>query len=640
MISENMKHILKLILIITAVFLTGYFLEEAIDSLHEDHEALEGFLEVAPELLAVFVSFSIFTITWHAYDKSRDNHSLFIGGTFLVVGSLILLHTFSYPFMPDFFTKNTHQKSAIFFIISRLILAPLLLASAFVYKDTCPRLIRKPVLLALIIFLSSVSFIAGLNYPVYLPLIGTSEIRTALSISTGVILCATYLYARRFRRTNQKNLILLIYGSICVVVSDMIYFYYELSGHLLIVTGFLFMYLGMYRSAIELPYEKLSQAEERFRSVAQSANEAIITSDLNGRIVFWNKRAQNMFGYENEDARGRPVALLMPERYRDAHKKGLERLLSNGEKHIIGKMIELYGLRKDGSEFPFELSLGTWKSGNETFYSGFLRDISERKKGEEVRNENERLAYVSKAKSEFLANMSHELRTPLNSIIGFSELMKQKKIGELNIKQEHYLDNILTSSKFLLNLINDILDISKVEAGKIELIIEKLPVPGVINETISLIKEKAIKHNIELKTELDPQLDFIEADQQRFKQVLFNLLSNAVKFSKRGGGSITITAKKDGDMARISVADTGIGIKEEDIGKLFTEFEQIDSGISRRYGGTGLGLAISKKLVVLHGGSITVESKHGEGSTFTFWIPVNAIREVKPRANTGQGFIS
>ncbi|MCZ7360340.1 MAG: ATP-binding protein [Candidatus Methanoperedens sp.] len=626
MISENVKHILKLMLIITAVFLTGYFLEEAIDSLITNQEALEGYLEVAPEFLAIFVSFSIFTITWHAYDKSRDNHSLFIGGTFFVVGFLILLHTFSYPFMPDFITKNTHQKSAIFFIMSRLILAPLLLASAFVYKDTCPRLTRKPVLLALIIFLSSVSFITGLNYPVYLPLMGTSEIRTAMSISTGVILCATYLYARRFRRTNQKNLIFLIYGSICVVVSDLIYFYYELSGHLLIITGFLFMYLGMYRSAIELPYEKLSQAEERFRSVAQSANEAIITSDLNGRIVFWNKRAQNMFGYENEDVRGRPVALLMPERYRDAHKKGLERLLSNGEKHIIGKMIELHGLRKDGSEFPFELSLGTWKSGNETFYSGFLRDISERKKGEEVRNENERLAYVSKAKSEFLANMSHELRTPLNSIIGFSELMKQKKIGELNIKQEHYLNNILTSSRFLLNLINDILDISKVEAGKIELIIEKLHVPGVINETISLIKEKAAKQNIELKTELDPQLDFIEADQQRFKQVLFNLLSNAVKFSKRGGGSITITAKKDGDMARISVADTGIGIKEEDIGKLFMEFEQIDSGISRRYGGTGLGLAISKKLVELHGGSITVESKHGEGSTFTFWIPVNAIR--------------
>ncbi len=180
------------------------------------------------------------------------------------------------------------------------------------------------------------------------------------------------------------------------------------------------------------------------------------------------------------------------------------------------------------------------------------------------------------------------------------------------------------SSKFLLNLINDILDLSKVEAGKIELIIEKLYVKTAIEETLNLIKEKASKHNIELKKEFDPGLKDIEADQQRFKQILFNLFSNAIKFSKPEGGTITVTSKKEEDMARFSVSDTGIGIKEESLGKLFKEFGQADARISKQYGGTGLGLAITKKLIELHGGKIWVESKYGEGSTFDFTLPIKS----------------
>jgi len=256
--------------------------------------------------------------------------------------------------------------------------------------------------------------------------------------------------------------------------------------------------------------------------------------------------------------------------------------------------------------------------------NGIIWDITERKKAEETVHENLRLEAADKAKSEFLANMSHELRTPLNSSIGFSELLKQGIAGQLNDKQKHYVDNILTSNQFLLILINDILDLSKIEAGKIELVIEKIPVPEVIKETLNLIKEKAMKHKVLLKTEFDPELAFIEADKQRVKQVLFNLLSNAVKFSKEEGGTVTITAKKEGDMARISVSDTGIGIKAENIGRLFHKFEQLEKGISEKYGGTGLGLDITMHLVELQGGRIWARSKYGEGSTFTFLIPLVA----------------
>lgn len=223
----------------------------------------------------------------------------------------------------------------------------------------------------------------------------------------------------------------------------------------------------------------------------------------------------------------------------------------------------------------------------------------------------------------------HELRTPLNSIIGFSELMKEGMSGEINEKQRQFAGNILTSGNHLLALINDILDLSKVEAGKIEIVVEKLEVIFTIENTFTLIKEKAMKQNVTLDREFDPDLDFIEADPLRFKQILFNLLSNAVKFSKPEGSTVTVVSKKEGDMARFSVSDTGIGIKKEDLGKLFKEFEQISTGISKEYGGTGLGLAISKKLVELHSGRISAESKYGEGSTFTFLLPIKSKKEDK-----------
>jgi protein-histidine pros-kinase len=376
--------------------------------------------------------------------------------------------------------------------------------------------------------------------------------------------------------------------------------------------------------------ETLKESEERFRSVVESAIDAVIVADIDGTIISWNKSAEKIFLYAEEEILGKPLTILMPERCRNAHLAGLKHFISTGEYTIIGKIVEMYGLRKDGTEFPIEISLGTWKTEKGIFFSGIIHDITERKKAEELRLEKERLEYASKEKSEFIASMSHELRTPLNAIIGFSEILKMKMAGELSEKQMHYVNNIYTSGDFLLNLINDILDLSKVEAGKIELNIEKIPVATTIDEATVLIKEMAAIHNVNIKKEIDPGLEFVDADKQRIKQVLFNLLSNAVKFSKEEGGTVTISAKKEGDMAQFSVSDTGIGIKPENLGKLFQKFEQLEPGISAKYGGTGLGLAICKQLVELHGGRMWAESKYGEGSIFTFILPLKA----KKQANT------
>ncbi|MBF0464127.1 MAG: HAMP domain-containing protein [Nitrospirae bacterium] len=241
---------------------------------------------------------------------------------------------------------------------------------------------------------------------------------------------------------------------------------------------------------------------------------------------------------------------------------------------------------------------------------------------------------ANKIKSSFLANMSHELRTPLNSIIGFSQVLIDGLYGALNDNQRLYTENILKSGDHLLKLINEILDLAKVESGKVELEKNLCRVRDIIEMSVIMLKEKALKQSIRLTTEIAPDADMeILADYGRLKQVLFNLLSNAVKFTP-AGGSVKITAivkspPGSGNFIEISVNDTGIGIKEEDLTKLFTEFTQLDSSYKKRYEGSGLGLAFSKKLVELHGGTIGVESVFGKGSRFYFTIPAVTMYNTK-----------
>jgi signal transduction histidine kinase len=231
------------------------------------------------------------------------------------------------------------------------------------------------------------------------------------------------------------------------------------------------------------------------------------------------------------------------------------------------------------------------------------------------------LESASTHKSEFLANMSHELRTPLNAIIGFSQVLQQKLFGEVNEKQLEYLEDILSSANHLLALINDVLDLSKVEAGQVELEMAPFSLHESLERGVVMVRERAVKGGVQLSLESDPH-QVVEADERRIRQVVFNLLSNAVKFTPAGGTVDVRSARLDGEV-RVSVIDTGPGIAPEDQERIFEEFQQTDVGADQREG-TGLGLALSKKLVELHGGRIWVESTQGEGSTFTFTLPVGS----------------
>jgi signal transduction histidine kinase len=237
----------------------------------------------------------------------------------------------------------------------------------------------------------------------------------------------------------------------------------------------------------------------------------------------------------------------------------------------------------------------------------------------EIEDKSRQLETASRHKSEFLANMSHELRTPLNAIIGFSEVLSERMFGEINEKQAEYLGDILESGRHLLSLINDILDLSKIEAGRMELELSEFHLPSAIENTLILVRERAQRRGVALGRILDEKLDTIWADERKVKQVLLNLLSNALKFTSEGGRIDVRAAVRDG-MAEISVTDTGVGIALEDQEAVFEEFRQVGSA-SKKVEGTGLGLAISRKFIELHGGRIRVESELGMGSTFTFTLP-------------------
>jgi signal transduction histidine kinase len=274
--------------------------------------------------------------------------------------------------------------------------------------------------------------------------------------------------------------------------------------------------------------------------------------------------------------------------------------------------------RKSTGEFPAEVI-----DLLQTFAAQSTLAIQNARLFREIEQKSRELEAASHHKSEFLANMSHELRTPLNAVIGFSEVLQQKMFGDLNDKQVEYVEDIHSSGRHLLSLINDILDLSKIEAGKVELDRSRFDLPSTIDGTLTLVRERATRHGLTINLSLDERLGEIEADERKVRQILLNLLSNAVKFTP-DGGQIDVTAAVVDDAAEIAVKDTGIGIAPADQESIFEEFQQVGGDHEGKREGTGLGLTLARRFVELHGGRIWVDSSVGKGATFTFTLPISA----------------
>ncbi len=389
---------------------------------------------------------------------------------------------------------------------------------------------------------------------------------------------------------------------------------------------------------------KLQESEQQTRLIIDTAYDAFVAIDADSAITAWNPQSEKIFGWTRGEALGRGLAeTIIPPQHRDAHKRGLQRFLTTGEGPVLNKRIEITALRRDGTEFPVELSIRPLKVGDSYTFNAFIADITERKRAhEELQKAKQAADAASRAKSQFLATMSHELRTPLNAIIGFSEVLEDQTFGELNSKQAHYISNVLASGRDLLKLINDILDLSKVEAGHIVLDYSTFEIGPTVQNIVGVVTALAAKTRLTVDIEMDPSLPPLTADQTKFRQIFYNLLSNALKFTPQGG-SVKVTVSVDqvrpldrraGPRVRLSVTDTGIGLKREDHERIFGEFVQVDSTYARRQQGTGLGLALTRRLVELQDGHIRVDSAgEGQGSTFTVVLrlePKHAPRGTAP----------
>lgn len=361
-------------------------------------------------------------------------------------------------------------------------------------------------------------------------------------------------------------------------------------------------------TALNVAREAVRESVARITAIVDHAVDAILTIDDKGTIESFNPAAERIFGYEANEIIGQNVRRLMPEPYQREHDQYLSNYRETRDKKIIGIGREVKGLRKDGVTFPIELSVSELEVNGEHLYTGIIRDITERKRLEQI-------------KDEFVSIVSHELRTPLTSINGSLGLIASGMSGDLPEMISEMVTIAKRNCERLIRLVNDLLDMQKMESGMFEIVCEKVDLIQLISRAREGLAGFSEEHEVQLVLDADVEAFWIEADADRILQVLVNLLSNAIKFSP-SQGRVRIQVITSQDSVRVNVIDNGEGIPDEVRDRIFEKFMQADSSIKRSKGGTGLGLNISRRIITMHSGTIDFESTPGEGTVFYFILPV------------------
>lgn len=401
--------------------------------------------------------------------------------------------------------------------------------------------------------------------------------------------------------------------------------------------------------------QSLMDSEERQRVILESALDGIIIINGYGKIEHFNPAAERIFGFRCSEVLGKDLAnSIIPEESREKHRQGFKQFLATGHHPILQRRLELTAMRADGTRLPVALAITPYKIGGQQFFSGFVRDITKRKKAEnklriamesidranrtleeEVRARTKELHYAmeaaerareeaesaSRTKTDFLANMSHELRTPMNAILGFSTMIKEGMLGPIDPVYQGHGEAILTAGEHLMKVISDILDVSRVETGKLNIEKTQMDVAEMLRDCELMLRPRAEPAHIDLCFEASTSLPPLYADPLRVKQVVLNLIENSIKFTPENGRiTVRADATEEGAIC-LQVADTGIGIAEEDIPVALEKFGQVRPGHIHTHEGAGLGLALCKALVELHEGTLGIESEVGKGTTITVMLP-------------------
>ena len=387
------------------------------------------------------------------------------------------------------------------------------------------------------------------------------------------------------------------------------------------------------------PYD--GPAMSRFLHLLDTAPDAIVVVRRDGCIDLVNRQAETLFGWPREDLIDQPLSVLIPERFRATHHQHLERYLDHPAVRPMGSGMQLFGVRRDGTELPVEVSLSPVDTEEGSFVSAAIRDMTERRRLEtELRLARAAAEEGSRAKSDFLASMSHELRTPMNAILGFAQLLQRDRKEPPTKRQLERVEHILRGGEHLLRLIDDVLDLARIEAGGVSVSIEPISLPEVVDEAVASLSSTAERAGVRIDVEPPQQgLPMVAADRTRLTQMLMNFGSNAVKYN-RAGGNVVFAAVVVDHIVRISVADTGMGIPLDKQAMLFQPFQRAGQETGP-IEGTGIGLAITKRLAALTGATVGFRSVPGHGSTFWVDVPQSAgrrppatpdVRTAEPRA--------